>query len=101
VDEINRVDYGDHYFESQRYATFHAYGGDSGGAVHSTYIAGEKVNAYGIQSGCENLDGSPDGCEPGQADGRGIFSDINWVTAELSGVYGKAITVCRVASPCP
>jgi hypothetical protein len=100
VDEINRVDYGNHFFLDQRYATFHAYSGDSGGAIHSGLING-RVNAYGIQSGCENLDGSLDGCEPGQADGRGIFSDINHVTADLTAQWGAAVSVCRVASPCP
>lgn len=103
LDEINRVDYGDHYFLDQRYATYHAYNGDSGGAVNSPRISGTvwTVDAYGVQSGCENLDGSPDGCEPGQADGRGIYSHVSWATYELGLQYGATITVCRVASPCP
>ena len=98
VNEINRVDYGDHFFLDQRYATFHAYTGDSGGAIHSSLI-NSRVNAYGIQSGCEDLDGG--GCEPGHSDGRGIFSDINFVTAELTTQWGANVSVCRVANPCP
>lgn len=49
LDEIRRVDYGDHYFLDQRYATFHAYVGDSGGAVHSPrYGTYGYVAAYGV-----------------------------------------------------
>lgn len=101
VDSIKRVDYGNHYFLDQRYATFHAYTGDSGGAVHSGLLGDGRVNALGIQSGCENLDGSLDGCEPGQADGLSIFSAIHYVTAEIGAQYGATVTVCRAASTCP
>jgi len=102
LDEIRRVDYGDHYFLDQRYATFHAYVGDSGGAVHSPrYGTYGYVAAYGVQSGCENLDGSSDGCQPGDADGRSIYSHVAWATSNLSQIYGASITVCPVSVPCP
>lgn len=98
LDEIKRVDYGNVYFLNQGYATFVSYNGDSGGAVHSPLI-NSRVDAYGIQSGCEDFDGG--GCEPGQANGRGIYSQIANVTQELSNLEGVTITLCRVASPCP
>lgn len=98
LNEIRRVDYGNVYFLDQGYATFAAYNGDSGGAVHSP-LTSSKVNAYGIQSGCEDFDGG--GCEPGQNNGRGIYSQISRVTQELGNLEGVTITLCRLASPCP
>jgi hypothetical protein len=101
LDEKRRVDYGNVYFVDMRYATFSAWSGDSGGAVHSP-LTNSRVNAYGIQSGCENRDGSSDGCQPGQNDGRGIYSHIYWVTRELGGIQGlPPLTVCSVSTPCP
>jgi hypothetical protein len=56
VDEIRRVDYpGGIYFLEQRYATYNAYNGDSGGAVHSSLV-NSGATAYGVQSGCEDRD---------------------------------------------
>lgn len=98
LDEIRRVDYGNVYFWDQGFATFAVYNGDSGGAVHSPLI-NSRVDAYGIQSGCEDPDGG--GCEPGQQNGRGIYSQIANVTGELGTLEGVQITLCRVASPCP
>lgn len=93
LDEIRRVDYGSVYFLEQRYATYNAYNGDSGGAVHSTYSS-SGVTAYGVQSGCEDYGGIA-GCEPGEVSGRGIYSHIYRVQTELG------VTVCTTASPCP
>jgi hypothetical protein len=101
LSEIRSVDYGGTWFVDMRYATFSSWSGDSGGAVHSP-LTNSMVNAYGIQSGCENLDRSADGCQPGQNDGRGIYSHIYWVTRELGEIQGLPyLTVCSVSTPCP
>jgi hypothetical protein len=101
LDEKRHVDYGGTWFVDMRYATFSAWSGDSGGAVHSP-LTNSRVNAYGIQSGCENRDGSADGCQPGQNDGRGIYSHIYWVTRELGEIQGLPnLIVCSVSTPCP
>jgi hypothetical protein len=103
IDDIRRVDYEDEgvYFLEQRYATFEAFSGDSGGAVHSPYqtcqtpvCPGSGVVAYGVQSGCEDL-GGPEGCNPGEPNGRGIYSHIYRVRTEL------AVTLCTITAPCP
>jgi hypothetical protein len=95
INDIRRVDYGNVYFWEQRYATFPAYNGDSGGAVHS-HIINYGVRAHGIQSGCEDWGGAP-GCEPGDGrlNGRAIYSHIARVSQELG------VTVCTSSAPCP
>lgn len=97
LDEINRVDYGTIYFLEQRYATYNAYNGDSGGAIHSPLI-NSGVTAYGVQSGCEDFTPPPGGvagCETWEVNGRGIYSHIYRVRTELG------VTICSQVSPCP
>lgn len=101
IDDIRRVDYGNVWFLEQRYATFAAYNGDSGGAVHSPYqvcqtptCPGSGVVAYGVQSGCEDF-GGVEGCEPGEVSGRGIYSHIYRVRTELG------VALCTISAPCP
>lgn len=84
------------WFDEQRYATYSAYSGDSGGAVHSAIIT-YGVRAYGVQSGCEDLDGG--NCEPGHSDGRAIYSHIARVISEIG--QGTAVSVCTASAPCP
>lgn len=98
IDEIRTVYYpGGIYFLEQRYATFDGFDGDSGGAVHSPILQGTTgVVAYGVQSGCEDMDG--DGfCTSTDASmgGRSIYSHIARVSQELG------VSVCRLSAPCP
>lgn len=95
IDAIATVTYpGGIYFQDQRYATFAAYDGDSGGAVHSAIQPGSYyVIAYGVQSGCEDTNG--DGKCTSADSGRGIYSHIYWVQSELG------VTVCKTSTPCP
>lgn len=102
VDEIRDVEYGDVYFLEMRYATYSAYNGDSGGAVHSPYLYTNpgSVRAHGVQSGCEDFTPPPQGvagCETWEVNGRGIYSHIAHVVTEL----GPGLTVCSSLSPCP
>lgn len=102
VDEIRDVEYGDVYFLEMRYATYSAYNGDSGGAVHSPYLYTNpgRVRAHGVQSGCEDFTPPPQGvagCETWEVNGRGIYSHIAHVVTEL----GPGLTVCSSLSPCP
>jgi hypothetical protein len=100
IDEIRRVDYGSVYFLEQRYPTYNAYNGDSGGAVHGPYTS-TGVTAMGVQSGCEDFTpagGAPgwvDGCETWEANGRGIYSHIYRVRTEMN------VHMCTSAAPCP
>ena len=84
------------WFDEQRWATYSAYSGDSGGAVHSAIIT-YGVRAYGVQSGCEDFDGG--GCEPGHSDGRAIYSHIARVMSEIG--QGTSVSVCTASAPCP
>jgi hypothetical protein len=77
------------WFDEQRFATYADQSGDSGGAVHSAIISG-GVRAYGVQSGCTNL-------QNGVCAGYSVYSHIARILQEL----GPGLTVCTWTATCP
>jgi hypothetical protein len=88
IENIGTMSYGSVWFYEMRFASYQSYYGDSGGAVHSYPSGYYNVVAYGIQSGCTDLDG--DVCV-----GYGVYSHIYRVLQEIGG------SVCSTYDTCP
>lgn len=88
IENIGTMSYGSVWFYEMRFASFQSYYGDSGGAVHSYPSGYYNVVAYGIESGCTDLEG--DVCV-----GYGVYSHIYRVLQELGG------SICSSYNPCP
>jgi hypothetical protein len=88
IDHIGTMNYGGVWFYEMRFATYQSYYGDSGGAVHSYPSGYYNVVAYGVQSGCTDL-------EDGVCVGLGVYSHIYRVLQEIGG------SVCSTNDPCP
>lgn len=86
---IGTMDYGGVWFYEQRFANYQSYYGDSGGAVHSYPGSYYTVQAYGVHSGCTNLQNQ------NTCIGYGVYSHIYRVLQELGG------SICSSSNPCP
>lgn len=89
IESIGRMTYGSVYFDEQRFASYASQYGDSGGGTHSALVA-NGVRAYGVASGCTNLNAATGVCE-----GLAVYSHIFRVAQELG------VTVCTTANSCP